>query len=264
MARTRRTGPPTGKPAAVAEAEFERELEVFRTEAGTASQFFYAFLTVHAVAGDVPAVFKLLNTAPLFWNTNLGALQTSTFVTLGRMFDQDSPHNVDRVLKIAQDNPRIFSKAGLGDRKRKASPGRTEWLESYLRAAYVPKPSDFRRLRQFVRKYRRIYEDKYRDLRHKVFAHKVVSDGEAVAALFARTNIRELQRMLVFLDSLYDALLQLYVNGRKPVVRKRRYSVRRMRARPSPQGLGNSVQERLTHEVERFLRAAAVSSAGRS
>jgi hypothetical protein len=27
MARTRRTGPPTGKPAAVAEAEFERELE---------------------------------------------------------------------------------------------------------------------------------------------------------------------------------------------------------------------------------------------
>jgi len=52
-----------------AEDEFERELEVFRTEAKTASQFFYAFLSVHVVAGDVPAVFKLLNSAPLFWNT---------------------------------------------------------------------------------------------------------------------------------------------------------------------------------------------------
>jgi hypothetical protein len=257
MGHKPRVRPASGKPTAVAEAEFERELEVFRTEAGTASQFLYAFLTVHAVAGDVPAVFKLLNTAPLFWNTNLGALQTSTFVTLGRIFDQDSTHNIDRLLKIAQDNPLIFSKAALGDRKRAASPNRIDWLPAYLHAAYVPNPSDFRRLRKLVRKYRKIYEDKYRDLRHKIFAHKVVSEGAAVAALFARTNIRELQLMLVFLDSLYDALLQLFVNGRKPVLRKRRYSVRRMRARPSPQGLGNSVQERLTHEVEGFLRAAA-------
>jgi hypothetical protein len=187
----------------------------------------FAEIPVHAVAGDAPAVFKLLNTAPLFWNTNLGALQTATFVALGRIFDQDSTHNVDRVLKIAQDNAHIFSKAALGERKRKASPGRIEWLDSYLRHSYVPRPSDFRRLRKLVRKYRRSYEEKYRDLRHKVFARKVVSDGQAVAALFAKTNVRELQRMLVFLDALYDALFQLYVNGRKPVLRKRRYSVQR-------------------------------------
>jgi hypothetical protein len=232
-------------------------LEVFRTEESAASQFSYAFLTVHAVAGDVPAVFKLLNTAPLFWNTNLGGLQTAMFVTLGRIFDQKSTHNIDRVLKIAQDNPQIFSKAALGDRKRKASPNRIDWLPNYLRHAYVPKPSDFRRLRKLVRRYRKIYEDKYRDLRHKVFAHKSISDRASVDALFTRTKIRELQQMLVFLDSLYEAMFQLFVNGRNPVLRKRRYSVQRMRAQPSSAGLGNSVQERLTHEVERFLRTAA-------
>jgi hypothetical protein len=152
-----------------AEDEFERELEVFRTEAKAASQFFYAFLSVHGVAGDVPAVFKLLNSAPLFWNTNLGGLQTSTFVTLGRIFEQNSTHNIDRILRIAQDNPQIFSKAALGNRKKKASPDRHEWLNDYLRDAYVPKQSDFRRLRKLVRKYRKIYEEKYREIRHKIF-----------------------------------------------------------------------------------------------
>ena len=72
------------------EARFERELEVFRTEAEAAMQFFYAYLTVHAVAKDHKPVYRLLNTAPLFWNTNLGALQTSAFIALGRVFDQSS------------------------------------------------------------------------------------------------------------------------------------------------------------------------------
>jgi hypothetical protein len=66
------------------EAEFERELEVFRTEAEGAAQFFYAYLAIHAAAGAKKPVYRLLNTAPLFWNTILGGLQTSAFVTLGR------------------------------------------------------------------------------------------------------------------------------------------------------------------------------------
>lgn len=59
-----------------AEADFERELEVFRTEAETAAQFFYAYLDIHGCAGADKAVYRLLNTAPLFWNTILGGLQT--------------------------------------------------------------------------------------------------------------------------------------------------------------------------------------------
>jgi AbiU2 len=134
----------TGNP----ESDFERELEVFRTEASSASQFLYAFLTIHATAGEHADVYQLLNTAPLFWNTILGGLQTGTFVTLGRVFDQKSTHNIDRVLNIAQRNPYIFSKAALGDRKRKASPNNIGWLTDYLRTAYVPTSVDFRRLRR--------------------------------------------------------------------------------------------------------------------
>lgn len=177
------------------EKQFELELEVFRTEAEGAAQFFYAYLAVHAVAADHRPVHRLLNTAALFWNTNLGALQAAAFIALGRVFDQKSAHNVDRLLKIAQDNPKIFSKTALGLRKQGVAPTPPDWLPEYLHHAYVPAPVDFRRLRAHVHKYRRIYETKYKDLRHKLFAHKEVTERAEVEALFAKTNIRELQRL---------------------------------------------------------------------
>ncbi len=240
------------------EQKFENELEIFRTETQTAVQFFYAYLTIHAVAGDRPAVHRLLNRAPQFWNTNLGALQTSSFIVLGRIFDQTSKHNLDRLLKIGQTNLAIFSKAALGARKQRADPGAAAWLGAYLKDAYVPTPKDFRHLRSLVRKHRATYEAKYRDLRHKLFAHKEVSNPADVSTLFAKTNVRELQRILLFLLALYDALWVLFVNGHKPVLRMRRYSVARIRKNPSA-GKGGSLQERLIREIEQFLTTAGRS-----
>jgi hypothetical protein len=108
-----------------------------------------------------------------------------------------------------------------------------------------------------VRKHRRVYEAKYKDLRNKWFAHKEVSARADIDALFSRTNIRELQKMLAFLGSLYEALWQLFFNGRKPVLRPRRYSVKHMRHNPSPPWQTSAVQERITHEAEQFLRSIA-------
>ena len=133
------------------------------------------------MARDDRAVFRLLNRAPLFWNTNLSALQAGTFIVLGRIFDQQSNHNVDRLLKIAQCNPAIFSKAALGARKRAADQAAVTYIDRYLQDVYVPKPADFRHFRALVRKHRGTYEAKYRDLRHKIFAHKEVSDPAGVA-----------------------------------------------------------------------------------
>lgn len=241
-------------------AEFEQELEVLRTEAEAAAQFFYSYLTIHAAAGDHKPVYRLLNASALFWNTILAGLQTSTFIVLGRILDQTSAHNVDRVLKIAQNHPDIFSKAALGKRKQGNLKAPPEWLPEYLEGAYMPRAADFRRLRAHVKKQRKIYDDKYRDLRRKVFAHKELTDPAAVSALFAKTNVRELQRLLVFFSRLYDALWQLFFNGRKPVLQPRRYSLKRMRDLPSPPELNKGVNERIAHEAERFLMAAAAAA----
>lgn len=243
-------------PMTTPDVQFERELEIFRTEAAAGTQFLYSYLAVHAVAADNKRVHKLLNSAPLFWNTNLGALQTAAFVALGRVFDQGSAHNLDRVIRIAQDHPQIFSRAALGRRKQGNNPDPPAWLDEYLRNAYEPTPRDFRRIRAHIRKRRQIYESNYRDLRHRVFAHREVSDRAETAALFGKTNIRELQRMFAFLGSLHEALWQLFFNGWRPVLRPLRYSVRRMRDLPFGGATPNTVQERITLEVEQFLTSA--------
>ncbi len=97
-------------------------------------------------------------------------------------------------------------------------------------------------------------------LRHKLFAHKEVSDRNGVQGLFAKTNIREFERLLIFQSRLHEALWQLFHNGRKPVLRPTRYSVKSMREQPSPSHLRRTVQEQLTHETEDFLRAFAIEA----
>ncbi len=239
---------------------FERELEIFRTEEETVTQFFYAYEAVHNVAADQQQVRALLNQAPLFWNTCLGALQTASIIALGRVFDQSSEHNIDRVLGIAQKNLGIFSKSALGLRKQGNGPTRPVWLDDFLRDVYEPTAKDFRRLRAHINKRRKIYNSNYADLRHKWFAHKEVSDPEQAAELFGKTNIRELQKIFAFLGKLYRALWELFFNGRKPVLRPLRYSTRRMRDLPSPTSLQTTVQERITHEAQKFLLSAATGT----
>lgn len=238
-------------------AQFEAELEIFRTEVETALQFFYGYLIIHAVARDRKSVYKFLNSAPLFWNTNLGALQTATFITLGRIFDQDSAHNIDRLIGIAQNNLQIFSKQALGARKQGSAPTPPAWLPDYLKFAKEATRGDVRRWRSQVNELRKIYAANYRDLRHEVFAHRGWTDA---SQLFAKTNIRELQRVLLKLRALYEELWQLFFNGRKSKFRIGRYSIHMMRRKPSKRINGRPVHERIVHEAERVLRQAAGKS----
>jgi len=58
----------------------------------------------------------------------MGALRTASFIVLGRIFDQSSKHNIDRLLGMAQKHSEIFSKDSLGKRKRQGQPIEPEWL----------------------------------------------------------------------------------------------------------------------------------------
>ncbi len=209
---------------------------------------------MNAVAASRKSVYDLLNRYPQFWKTCVGSLQTAAIVALGRIFDQNSPHNIDKLLQIAQANPEIFSKQVLGQRKQGNNSERPEWLDDFLRTTHVPTPMDFRRIRAHIKKRRKIYEHNYRDLRHKVFVHKEVAAPNEMAALFQKTNIRELQQIFAFLNSLYEVLWQLFFNGRKPVLRPIRYSVKQMRRLPSPDHRSWSLPEKITRENRTVLR----------
>ena len=236
-------------------ADFESQLELFRTEAESALQFFFAWDAIHAVAAKSKAVFRLLNEAPQFWNTALGALQASALVALGRVFDPDPKnHSVTRLLTLAHANLGLFSKEALAARKRKLSASADEWLPEYLATAYVPSAEDFRSLKRHVALRRKVYEEKCRPVRHKVLAHRGVTTREQAGELFAKIDLKELRQLLVFLGRVYTALWNLYFNGHKPTLRPARYSVQRMLEQPSPNAKHAKLQERLVHEAQDFLR----------
>lgn len=232
---------------------FRRELETFRTEVNGGDQFFYSYLAIRALSSKDRQLLDHLNIAPLFWMTIMGALLTSTIVALGRVFDQrKSAHSLKKLLTIAERNPQIFSKVALRRRRRGDEAEPPDWLDAFLRRAYEPTARDFRRLKGHAEKWRIIYEAKYRPLRHKIFAHKQESDEQEVRALMARTNIRELERLFIFLLSLHDALWELFENGRKPVLAPQPYSVKAM-LKGSGIARGRYVQEMITRQASEFL-----------
>ena len=198
-----------GAEAVSPEARFVRELEHFRNDSNAAAQFLYAWISFHACAHENQNISRKVNEHALFWNTTLGALQTSLFIVLGRIFDRDTlNHTLERLLREASENPAIFSRKALAQRKSKQSPG-ANWIKGYVQGAYVPTRNDFARLQRYAAGKRAIYERAYKKIRHKVFAHSGISSSAQSDALFAQTNIRELQRLVLSLIALYESLWQL-------------------------------------------------------
>jgi hypothetical protein len=242
------------------EQSFTHELEIFRTEAQAGAQFLYAYLAIDTLLREKKKVLDAVNRTPLFWKTNMGALQTAFFIVLGRIFDQKSKHNIDRLLKVAETNVTIFSKASLAERKRRESPNADEWLDEYLRHSYEPKKDEFRALRKKVKGYRNIYEANYRDIRRKIYAHKEVTDSEDVQRLFGKTNIRELQKVFVFVNALYQALWELLHNGSKLQLRPMRYSVKSIKRNRKREWQSQSVQEKIVGEVQDFFQVFVLAA----
>jgi len=233
---------------------FTHELEVFRTEIEPAIQFFYVDHAMNGVLAKDKNTLAVVNRTPLFWVTTAGALHTSFFITLGRVFDQKSIHNIDKLLSIAQTHNGIFSKESLERRKRADSENAAEWIDEYMKSVYVPTATDFRRLRKYVDKYKKIYKAVYIDIRNKVIAHKELSNVDDIHSLYAKTNIAEMQRLLIFLNKLYHSLWQLYYNGNKPVLRQMKYSVKRMLRAELPKWQSYYVQERIVADTVNFLK----------
>ena len=201
------------------ERQFRNELDTFRGDAGAAAQFFYAYLAIHETARRHPAVLTYLNENALWWNTVAGSLQMSALVSVHRIFNSRSRHNIDSLVRVAETNRSIFSKQALKQRKQGDTKSEPDWLEAYMRDVYEPTTRDFGRIRSHVTKYKQLYEANYAGLRNKVYAHTVVAAPRDVQALVGRTSIREMQRLFVFPLKLYEAFQQLYDNGRKPVLR---------------------------------------------
>jgi len=236
------------------DARFERELEQLRRDSNAATQFLYAWISFHACAGRSTKILRGVNRTPLFWNTCLAALQSSLFIALGRIFDRNpKSHSLDRLLREAIQNPAIFSKSALAKRKAKQSPGAT-WINDYVKDAYVPTKADFQRLRRYAIKKRTVYEKAYEKIRHKIFAHSGAASRQKSDELFSKTNLHELQRLVLSMNELHEALWQLYINGRRPLFRRIAYTIAALQRRAAKKDHHSpSVQESMVQETSNVL-----------
>ncbi len=240
------------------EKEFEKHLEEFRRDAESAAQFLYALNAINIILSKSKPALDKVNVAPLLWRTILGSLQKSAFIALGRIFDQKSPYNLDRLIRVAQDNIEIFSKKSLALRKRAGSENADEWIDEYLKNVCVPTADDFRRLRKNVKKYRKIYEKNYRSIRDMVYAHKELS-SEEMHALFESTGVREMEQLIVFPMRIHKALWELYHNGKKPILKPMRNSIKEIMKRDKPKWEEGNVHERIARDVKKFFDDIASS-----
>ena len=161
-----------------------------------------------------------LNKTPLSWIMTRHALQVTLFMTLGRIFDIDNDaFSIDDLLKCCIKEIEIFNKENLKNRKMKGQNGKEpDWLEEYIDNAYEPTDIDFQKLRTKVKKHRKVFEEFYQPIRHKLFAHNDKKFMGKADHLWAETNIGQLEEIIWFLHDLKQTLFDTYENGRIPVL----------------------------------------------
>jgi HEPN superfamily AbiU2-like protein len=233
--------------------EFGDELEILGKEVQSGAQFFYTYLSVHALLARDRGSLYTVNRTPLFWKTIDGALHASSFMALGRVFDQKSPHNIDCLIRLAQRHAEIFSKEALAARKRKAAVNADEWLDHFLTSVYVPTASDFRCARKYIFKYRRKYEARYGLIRDKILAHTELAGDADIGDAYGNTSILELEKIFVFLNQFHELAWQLYFNGRKPAWSRMEYSINRILKRRVLKRDAKTAQERVVADSIEFF-----------
>ncbi len=212
-----------------AEEKFLEELNIFRNEVLYTLKFLYTELAIHEIASKDKKVLKALNYSPTFWNTILSSLQNSTFITLGRIFDNNGKNSINTLFRFCENNKVLFTEEAFVNRWKKSSDRNQidHWLPEYLKTLYVPKDSDFKSLGKFIENQKKLYKEIYRPIRDH-FGHKLYKKNEEVKVLFDKVQVKELEKFCVTLYGIHEALWQLYHNGRGPLlpIRKGKYSTK--------------------------------------
>lgn len=206
--------------------DFLLQLENFRHETEVAAQYVYSGMAVEYAASKSSKLLNRLNETPRFWQVHLEATQTAAYVTLGRIFDTKSNYNVDALLNSFAANLELFSLTSLEARKLDGHSTRPNWIDSYLDRAHYPTLKDVERLRGYVKRYREFYDRAVKPVRHKYLAHREKQEHFEVQELYAKGTVKEMWKTVTFLLTLHDALLQQHLNGRKPILRSLRHSVK--------------------------------------
>lgn len=238
------------------EEKFLSELNIFRNEVLATLKFLYTELAIHEIKNKDKKVLFALNNSPTFWNTVLSALQHSTFITLGRIFDNNGKSTITTLIKVVKKNKNIFTKDSFRERWIKNSDKSKidHWLPEYLKTVYIPLDKDFEKLSDFIDRQKQIYKKNYKPIRNH-FGHKIYVTNEEVKAVFDEVQIRDLEKFCVTLLGIHEALWQLYHNGRGPLlpIKQGKYSTKGILKRKYKPYDSKPANAQFVEEVARVL-----------
>jgi len=214
--------------SAIVTDAFRKRLEIFNNEQASLQHFFFTSLAVRRCAIDIPDVVPMMNDG-LFWRVAHQGTIVSTFMAMGRIFDDKSKHNIGRIRKVIEKTPEIFSIECLKQRKAALGVDANE----YVKDRHALEASRADAMLYGIDHFQGIYNSRYKAVRHS-FAHKKLGTVGEINALLAKTEIDEMKRMCSFLDALFKALDQLHLNGLDPVLRPRTFVLAPIRLPPNP------------------------------
>lgn len=188
--------------------EYEDELNI-----AIGSFLFWEILNSRKIISQ--KMLNEMNETPIAWNFIRYSLFVNYILALGRIFDTDGDaFSIDNLLKTCIEEIDVFSKEQLRKRKTASRFG-SKRVDEQVSVAFEPTEKDFHVLRSEVSKRRKIFQDVYRPIRHKIIAHKDLDHIGNSDALFVNTNVDEISDIMEFLYSLQMALFGLYQNGRQ-------------------------------------------------
>lgn len=194
----------------------EEALKLFQDEVATATWTFYAWKHINRIGSNDLSVRRGLNQNAATWNVITHSLQTTFFITVGRLFDIDGDaFSVHAFLRYCIENVEQFNSDYIRKRKLADQNGiEPDWLAGYMDNVYEAKEKDFQRLRGEVGKRQKRYEEIYRPIRNKVMAHKEIASLSNVTDIFGKTHIGEIQDFLTLFNQIENIVFDLMHNGK--------------------------------------------------
>ncbi len=201
------------------EPEFVQTLNLISKEVETAFIVFQSYEGLNHLALTDNEIYAVLNADAMFWQGYRSTLLTTLFMTTSRLFDPiSSAITVQTLVTAALGSLHLFSKDALGARKMGNGP-KPDWYQDYMASIWVPtETSQLRHLQKALNPHVTRFNNTYLPIRHKIYAHRFMTDEKAGADLFPSTNRGGLGETIDFLQDLVHVIQDLYINGRKPVL----------------------------------------------
>ncbi len=195
----------------------ESLLKEYHGEVNVTASSFYAWKSINSLAVHDHALFQALQRNAYSWNIIAHSLQITFFSAFGRLFDRNK-RSLTALTFISKCEAAIeqFGKPALEARRIASNHGvRPDYLDEYLTDVYEPVTADFQTLTAAITRCDKIYTANYQPIRHKLIAHKDMATIGGKDALFAKTNIKEVEEILEVLYQVAVVIEQLFINGRR-------------------------------------------------